>query len=223
MFSGRSRGGGRWQARPSRSLNAAPRRLFLRRRFSFVRVMLIGLSVLAALWCVGFVAFVATVPREPQANIAASDAIVVLTGGEARVEEAIHLLTQQRGQRLLISGVHPETTREDLLARFGDAAEDYACCVDLDRAALDTRGNARETASWAASHAYRSLIVVTANYHMPRSLLEFRRTMPGVELVPYPVFPQGFHPTADWDWSIALRLLFAEYLKYLATFVVPVR
>lgn len=188
-----------------------------------MRVLLTaGLAVSGVLF-VGFLLFVAMVPREPDRTGLRADAIVVLTGGEDRLAEGARLLASGRGDRLLITGVHEETSRRDILAKLDlvsqELSQDLDCCIDLDRAALDTRGNAQQTRRWADRHGYRSLIVVTANYHMPRSLMEFARTMPERTLIAHPVFPSGFSPTADWQWAIAGRLLVGEYLKFLASYV----
>lgn len=202
-------------------INTPRRRLFGRRRHYVSRIVWGGLALLGTLWVAGLFAFIAAVPREPNATVESADAIVVLTGGGNRVTQAMQLLAQNKGSRLLISGVHEDTSREELLERYSDDVAAVACCVDLDRAALDTKGNAVETRHWVESRGYKTLIVVTANYHMPRSLLEFRRAMPGVKLIPHPVFPEGFSPTAEWDWGVAGRLVVAEYLKFTASYMMP--
>ncbi|MGF1456833.1 MAG: YdcF family protein, partial [Alphaproteobacteria bacterium] len=179
-------------------------------------------GLLAIAWLVGLAIFMASVPREPSTTFTRADGIVVLTGGDYRLAEAMRLLSDRRGQRLLISGVNANTSRSDVLDRFGaDRAERLECCVDLDRAAMDTRGNAEETGRWARAHGFGSLIVVTANYHMPRSLMEMRRSLPGVTLIPHPVFPPGCGPTTRWEWSVAGRLIVGEYLKFCASLLLP--
>lgn len=145
-----------------------------------------------------------------------ADAIVVLTGGQARLDAAIDLLKSGKGKRLLISGVHPSAGRDQLRRAMGADRALFACCVDIDRAALDTIGNAAESAKWVKHHGYRKVIVVTNNYHMPRSLLEMERLIEGVELQPYPVVNTDLH---DGRWLTepdALRVLVTEYAKYLA-------
>lgn len=164
----------------------------------------------------GFFAFAAHVAglrapeRTPQA-----DGIVVLTGGKQRIAAAIELLKTGKGKRLLISGVNPVTDRADLQQANGAAPTLFSCCVDIDRAALDTIGNAEESAKWLRDHGYASAIVVTSNYHIPRSLLEMHRAVEDVDLLPYPVVNTMFGP---FDWlgdRDATRILFTEYAKYI--------
>ena len=116
-----------------------------------------------------------------------ADGIVVLTGGVARVDEAVKLLNEKKGERLLISGVHPSASRAVLAKTFAVDEDRFNCCVDVDHEALDTVGNAVETADWVAEHGYHSLLVVTNDYHMPRSLLELHSVLSDVELIPHAV------------------------------------
>ena len=124
----------------------------------------------------GFALFATHVSRmATPKNPAQADAIIVLTGGQARLDAAVDLLKSGKGERLLISGVHPSTTRKTLQAATGGDKTLFSCCVDIDRDALDTIGNAEESAKWVRNHAYGRVILVTNNYHMPRSLLEVRQ------------------------------------------------
>jgi uncharacterized SAM-binding protein YcdF (DUF218 family) len=152
-------------------------------------------------------------------NPPAADAIIVLTGGQARLDAAIDLLKSGKGERLLISGVHPSTSSRMLQAATGGDTALFSCCVDIDRAALDTIGNAEESAKWVRTHAYSRVILVTNNYHMPRSLLEMSRLLDKEELDPYPVVNSKLD---NGGWIVrpeALRVLFTEYNKYLAALV----
>ncbi len=168
-----------------------------------------------ALAAFGFVVFANTVTRQPELRDVQADAIVVLTGGQTRISEAARLLQDKRGQRLLISGVNHKTGRPSLLKISGLDEETFNCCVDLGYAALNTIGNADETARWAQTLGYDRLIVVTASYHMPRSLAELARAMPNTELVPHPVAPDVLRRKAWWLDSTAARLLASEYVKFL--------
>ena len=178
-----------------------------------------GRIVLAILlvYCLGFLVFATTLPRRP-ASVPRADAIVTLTGGDSRLETAVRLLEQGNARRLLITGVHPSITKPEIreIARGG---QKFDCCADLDFAAEDTRENAAEAAGWVRAHNFRSLILVTANYHMPRSLAEFSADMPTVKVVPYPVEPEGIDFVRWWRNPRAVRLLHAEYAKYLASLV----
>jgi uncharacterized SAM-binding protein YcdF (DUF218 family) len=177
---------------------------------------LITLSALAAaLIVLGFFVFAGIATRRTQVAEPSADAIVVLTGAEFRIAEGARLLQDGRGKRLLISGVHPHVTRGDLLRITHLPPERLDCCVDADTKALDTRGNARETRKWIDKHGYDSIILVTSNFHMPRSITEFALAMPGVRVVPHPVVPRGFPEEAWWLHLGTARLLLSEYLKFL--------
>jgi uncharacterized SAM-binding protein YcdF (DUF218 family) len=141
---------------------------------------------------------------------------VALTGASTlRLEAATKLLEEGKGQRLLISGVNREATRADVQTVTKAVKPIYDCCVDLGFAAANTVGNARETSEWGKSKGYTSLIVVTADYHMPRSMLELRAAMPHVELYPYPV-KTDLNAHRWWRTSISARRMIVEYCKYLA-------
>jgi uncharacterized SAM-binding protein YcdF (DUF218 family) len=159
-------------------------------------------------------------------NPAKADAIIVLTGGQSRLDAAMDLLASGKGERLLISGVHPSATKRQLQAATGGDKQLFSCCVDIDRAALDTIGNAEESAKWVENHAYGSIILVTNNYHMPRSLLEMGRLLHGAKLEPYPVVNTNLGNGGWLTKPEALRVLLTEYSKYvlsLARGIVPLR
>jgi uncharacterized SAM-binding protein YcdF (DUF218 family) len=178
-----------------------------------VRHLLAAVLALIALCVVGFLIFIGTLPVSISDARAKADGIVALTGEGDRLAPAVTLLENGGGKRLLITGVNPLTSKPYLkkLLRGGDS---FDCCVDLGFAAIDTRGNAQEAADWARAHRYGSLIIVTADYHMPRSLIEFGAQMPEVRLVPYPVadLPRSM------SWQSAKKLG-GEYVKYLASVV----
>lgn len=176
---------------------------------------LIGAAVV--LYVVGFAAFVAFLPRERPAAPHA-DGIVALTGGDERLKAAVELLENGAGKRLLVTGVNDTTTKAEL-KKLSNGKVRFDCCADLGYTAEDTHGNAAEAAVWAHRHGYKSLIVVTASYHMPRSLTEFGAAMPGVTLLAYPVEPSGPRGLSMWSTPGMLHLLHSEYLKYLASVV----
>lgn len=190
--------------------------VLVRRRRNFPRV--VAASVLGAclLFVGGFALFATHVSRmSTPKNPAQADAIIVLTGGQARLDAAVELLKSGKGERLLISGVHPSTTRKTLQAATGGDKTLFSCCVDIDRDALDTIGNAEESAKWVRNHAYGRVILVTNNYHMPRSMLEVGRLIGEAQLEPYPVVNADL---GNGGWIVqpeALRVLFTEYNKYL--------
>lgn len=180
---------------------------------------LVAAAALAAVlaFVVGFVVFGDRVGRmTEQPEVKSADAIVVLTGGYQRLETALRLLKMKRGRRLLISGVHPSIKRAELRRVTHADPKLFECCVDLDRAARDTISNATESAKWIRAKGYRRVILVTNNYHMPRSLVEMRRAASGVTFIPYPVVTADLHDNRWMFRPKALRVLFIEYVKYLA-------
>ncbi|WP_420413010.1 YdcF family protein [Roseibium sp.] len=145
---------------------------------------------------------------------AQADAIVVLTGGQERVSEAVRLLEEGRGERLLISGVHPGTTRKQLAAVTESAKPLEAGSVELDREALNTAENATETANWVRKNGFDSLLVVTSAYHLPRATAELSGALPDVQLIGYPVFAKDLQLDAWHTKPATIRLLIREYVKY---------
>jgi uncharacterized SAM-binding protein YcdF (DUF218 family) len=145
-----------------------------------------------------------------------ADGIVVLTGGTSRVSDALELLSSGRGKRLLITGVNPGTTTNDIAHQTVDYNRVLGCCVDLDYAALNTLGNAVQTRRWAQAHNFSSLIIVTSAYHMPRALAEIAHQLPDVALIPYPVVSDRLRIEPWWSNSDTTKLVLSEYLKYLA-------
>jgi uncharacterized SAM-binding protein YcdF (DUF218 family) len=144
-----------------------------------------------------------------------ADAIVVLTGGQARVNEAVRLLEEGRAGRLLISGVHPGTTREQLAAVTSSNMPLERSSVDLDRDALNTAGNASETAIWVRKNGFSSLLVVTSAYHLPRAKVELSDALPDVSLIAYPVFSKDLKLDTWYREPATIRLLMREYVKYI--------
>lgn len=179
---------------------------------------LAALLILGMIWAVGLLAFSGRVEQStPAKEPSVADGVVVLTGASnIRLEAATKLLEAGKGKRLLISGVNREATREDVLNVTKAVKPIYDCCVDLGFAAANTVGNARETAEWARAKGYHSLIVVTADYHMPRAMLELRATLPDTVLYPYPVATEGLDAHRWWKQNATTRRMVVEYCKYLA-------
>lgn len=188
----------------------------MRAVFHAFRFFLLGVSLGGILFAGGFLLFASAIRQGADAPLAAQG-IVALTGGKARIGQALMLLTQGKAKRLLITGVHPSTRASQLQRLVPEGADFFPCCVDLGRAALDTRGNAAETSAWVTKHGFRSLIVVTSAYHMPRTLIEFAWAMPEVQLISYPVASADFHNADWWSNSSTWRVLIIEYVKYLNT------
>jgi uncharacterized SAM-binding protein YcdF (DUF218 family) len=189
----------RWRIRPIRR---------------FVRLFLLLMLLSCGLLVTGFLYFAETVasmepPRNPRA-----DAIVVLTGGFQRIDQAIGLLKQGAGKRLLISGVNPTTSVSQIRSFTQTSSGLFDCCVDIGYDAVDTIGNANETAQWIRDHGYRRVLVVTNNYHMPRSLLELRRSDRQTEFLSYPVINSDLKNGSWLGERTVMKAILSEYLKY---------
>lgn len=174
-----------------------------------------GLIALAALG-IGFVVFANAVLSEaPASQPHKADGIVALTGTQQRISVAAELLARGLAKRLLVTGVNRQATGEEIRRLTQLDQRLFDCCVDLGYEAQNTIGNAEETRAWVQQHGFTSLIVVTSSYHMPRSLVELGRVMPDVELIPYPVAFGQARDGAWWTNPALVRLLVAEYLKFL--------
>jgi len=180
---------------------------------------LLGFLFLA--WAGGFIWFVDDLPRDVEDTFTQTDAIVVLTGGSGRLSVGLELLEADLADRLFVSGVYSGVDVATILDINDEAPTTLACCIDLGHDAHHTVGNARETKIWMAAGDRRSLRLVTANYHMPRSLNLFRRIMLGIEIVPHPVFPDTVRIEAWWRHPRTLVLLADEYTKYLVSLIWP--
>ena len=174
------------------------------------------LVLLAVLWFAGLLAFGARVANStPAPDPPQADGIVALTGTSAlRISTATELLEDGDARRLLISGVNRDATRSQIREVAKAAGRRWDCCVDLGFRAQNTQGNAREIAGWAAYHRYKRIIVVTSDYHIPRSVLELRALMPDVTLYPYPV-ATDLDAKHWWKTGKDARRMTLEYCKYL--------
>lgn len=192
----------------------APRGRLLLRLVAFLG--LLGVLALGG----GFLAFVAAIERTERPAVGRADAIVALTGGSQRIGDAIDLLADGRGRRLLISGVNERTSRDEI-ARLNPNQEHWIdCCIDLDYRARNTIGNAIETRRWMRRHGFTSIAVVTSNYHMPRTLVELHHALDeGETVIPYPVVSEGFDIAHWWTDPATARLVGAEYLKFLVAWL----
>jgi uncharacterized SAM-binding protein YcdF (DUF218 family) len=174
------------------------------------------LAVIFALTALGFVAFLSQLRETEIKPDRRADGIVVLTGGSSRVSDAMELLAAGYGRRLLISGVHRSSAVADISRSLSEHQSLLNCCVDLDRSAVNTRSNAAQTRLWVQERGFRSLIVVTSNYHMPRAIFELSHALPDVVLIPYAVVGEKWRDEPWWASSATVRLLLSEYLKYVA-------
>lgn len=177
------------------------------------------------LWFGGLGCFVLSIPRHVTDDQTVTEAIVVLTGGRERLKTGFQLLCAKQAKVIFISGVHPGETLKSLLK--SPEISRGICNLDPDHltssaylgyVAKNTRGNAEETAAWVKQMSITSLRLVTATYHMPRSLMELRHALPHTTIIPHPVFPHG-HGQFWWWNKKALYLIFSEYHKFLWGFV----
>lgn len=166
--------------------------------------MTLRLTALAILlYLLGFVLFAVTLP--PAAGSERTEAVVVLTGGNGRIERAMAVMKEQRAERMLIAGADPSVTRGDLARRLGPSSRPILrCCVDLGSESVDTRSNAEEARRWMAARGYTSLRLVTSDWHMRRAFYEFRQDLPKATIIKDAV------PTRP-----SLVTLAGEYNKYL--------
>ena len=179
-----------------------------------VAALTVGLPALV--WACGLIIFTGSVCSmiEPE-HVDPADAIIVLTGGTNRVSRGLDLLADDKAKDLLISGVHKDVKLGELLKLWGYKHPLPDCCITLGREAGNTIGNALEAQKWVAGTGAQSVRIITANYHMPRALLEFRHALPGIKIVPHPVIPEHFSPRKREFWKIT----FIEYHKLLLSIV----
>lgn len=164
-------------------------------------------ALLFVFWALGFLWFAVALPQP--AGGEKTDAIVVLTGSSGRIPRALSALRQGMAPRMLVTGVYQEVRPKEFAAEYDVSPRLMECCVTLGFAALDTRGNARETAAWVAEHKVRSLRLVTSDWHMRRAATELAGKLPAdTTIVPDAVRSQP-----------SLWILFLEYHKLLATWV----
>ena len=178
--------------------------------------MLIGTLLI---WAGGFIWFASELPDDVEDPNSATDGVVVLTGGSDRLESGLDLLAAGKANKLFVSGVHQLTSVAQLQRLLQREPDMFECCVVLGKSAENTAGNASETSDWAVAEGFHSLRVVTAAYHMPRSILAFRRAMPDALLIAHPVFPPHVKLAQWWRWPGTAGLIATEYSKYLLSLV----
>ena len=183
-----------------------------RRRFLFKLGLAAGFVVV--LWIIGLIRFADMVPVAVVDATTRTDAVIVLTGGSRRLGEGLELLSRGLAEKLFVSGVYQGVEVRELLKVMKRRPGGLESLIGIGNA-TNTAGNAIETTVWMKKNEYRSLRLVTAAYHMPRSLLEFGRAMPGVTLIPHPVFPENVKQDRWWAWPGTASLMIGEYDKYL--------
>lgn len=184
---------------------------------TLVTKFFLAILFLALIWLAGLLFFVRAIPSEPAAFPSEADGIVVYTGGGGnRISAGMALLQSGSAKRLLISGVNPEITRSQIAVFWPGDAKQFDCCVDLGLRAQSTIGNAEELDLWLTDHDFQSIILVTSDFHMQRSLLETRDRLPMTAISAYPVRSEHIdehgRPKTFNDW----RRVAGEYTKYVA-------
>ncbi len=161
-------------------------------------------ALFALAWALGFALFMLSLgkPLEPGVK---TDAIVVLTGGKGRIDRGIALIRAGAARRMLVSGTDPTVRPIELAVQYETPPRLFRCCIDLGHEAVDTRSNADETAAWVRRRGYRSVRLVTADWHMPRAKLELGYALDGT----VEIRGDGV-PTQP-----RLAMLLREYHKYL--------
>lgn len=155
-------------------------------------------------WAIGFGLFMLSLGKPLDSEVK-TDAIVVPTGGPGRIDRGITLLQAKSAKRMLITGTDPTVRPIELAVEYKTSPRLFRCCIDLGHEAVDTRSNADETAAWVAKHGYKSVRLVTADWHVPRAKLELANALgPDVE-----IRGDGVRTTASWS------MLLREYHKYL--------
>lgn len=183
---------------------------------SSLRIVTLALCLLILSYAGGLVTFVSFLPKAVDSPQVKTDALIVLTGGSDRLNQGLDLLAKGMADKLFVSGVYHGVDVDELLSLAQERPDDLSCCITLGYEAEDTRSNALETADWVASEGVRSIRLITAVYHMPRSLLEFNKVMPDLQILAHPVFPERFKLEDWWRWPGSASLLFSEYNKFLA-------
>ncbi|MCW9035728.1 MAG: YdcF family protein [Rhodospirillales bacterium] len=177
--------------------------------------LLMILLFIVAVWFVGLIQFSKNLPETVEKPDLKTDAIVVLTGGSKRLDAGFLLLSKGVARRLFISGVYRGVEAKQLLRLFKYRPEQEACCIEIGHEADDTVGNARETAEWVKKHKINSIRLVTASYHMQRSLVEFNHAMPKTVIIAHPVFPDNVILKRWWMWPGSAKLIVSEYTKLM--------
>ncbi|MCZ2328783.1 YdcF family protein [Bartonella sp. F02] len=188
------------------------------RFFRYLPPTTLSLFLTVLFFCMGFIVFSEKIVQlQPPNSLPKADAIIVFTGGSNRIKTGLNLLQQELGSRLLISGVNRTTNPKSFMRTSSINPQLFACCVDIGREATNTKGNALESAAWIKKHHYKTLYIVTHDYHMWRSLLELKHLMPDINFIAYPVKKRN---TGNTIQQINyLRLLAFEYLKMIGVHI----
>jgi uncharacterized SAM-binding protein YcdF (DUF218 family) len=162
-------------------------------------------SLLVVLYALGFALFGVTLGKPAKAGAANTDGIVVITGGSGRIEHGVDMLAEGKAKRMLVAGTDPSVTKKDIIHRLGGRKTLVQCCIDLGSESVDTRSNAEETRRWLERRHFKSVRLVTSDWHMRRARYEFRRELGDK----YQVLPDAVRTEPGF------MTLFGEYNKYV--------
>lgn len=181
--------------------------------FNFV---LLALFTLFIVWGVGWLWFATTIAMtEPNQDDTHTQAIIVLTGGNGRINEGLDLLTQKAAPKIFISGVHKDVTKKHILKNWKNPSSTKPCCISLGYKSTDTISNAIEVKEWVIENNISSFILVTSSYHMPRAFMEIERLLPNKKIIKHPVFSNDFEAWKGRFWE----LTFSEYNKTILRWI----
>ncbi len=171
------------------------------------------LGIVCLVWFCGLIIFLNKIPiYQPQVNNIA-DAAIVLTGGDKRIEEGVKILQEHKVKKMFITGVNQRIRNKKEIPYIEELNKVHN--IEIGREALTTNGNALEAKEWIQQNNIKTIKLVTANYHMPRSVLEFKHHLPDISIESHPVFPDKFDISKWWYDKNTLTLVLKEYTKYI--------
>jgi uncharacterized SAM-binding protein YcdF (DUF218 family) len=188
------------------------------KKIKLIRATLCAAFLLIGLWVFGLVKYVDNLPVRGNIDSSITDGIVIFTGGSMRLEKGVELLKKGVAEKLFVSGVGKRANLDNILMLSGELPDNILELkdkIDLGYEAQDTRGNAIEVIKWVKSNDYKSIRLVTANYHMPRSYFELTDKMPELKVIKNPVFPKEIKINKWWRHGITKKIMISEYNKYI--------
>ena len=172
--------------------------------------------VSVVIWGIGFIYFVSLVAQESKTDIPKTEAVIVLTGGEKRIEEGFNILQQKKSNKLFITGIDTRVQKlSQVSLLYSSMRQEDKDRIEIGHEAGTTAGNAIEAKHWVEKNNVKAFTLVTANYHMPRSMMEFKKVFPNMEIIEYPVLPPRFKIKNWWKYPGSTILLVKEYNKCL--------
>ncbi len=176
-----------------------------------ITYIILGILFALFIWGSGFLIFIYSLNKPMPEMNRNMDAIIILTGGSNRIKQGVELFKKGLSDKVFISGVYKDTNLKDLISDY----KDLECCIELGYKAKDTLGNAIETRDWIAGKDIKSIILVTANYHIKRSMLEFTRVNKELEIIPYPIKPASSNGVEWWRNKKSIMIIINEYNKFI--------